>query len=82
MNAGSYLDSRGQKVEVGFDVMILAIPAWLTHDLPRDEAARLKGLEGTVMKVLEIDSHGYIWFGANNSGRWFCLRSSELRVIT
>jgi hypothetical protein len=81
MNASSCIDSTGRTIEVGVDAKILTIPAWLTHDLPDDEVARLKTTEGTIMRVLEIDPHGYVWFGTNNSGRWFCLRPNEVQVI-
>ena len=60
---------------------ILSIPRWLTHDLPADEVASLKEREGTIMRVLEIDAHGYVWFGADSNGRWFCLRPSEVQVV-
>ena len=74
-------DRHGRRIEVGSDAKILAIPDWLTHDLPVEDVERLKKTEGTVMQVLEIDAHGYVWFG-NNSGRWFCLRPNEVQVIT
>ena len=59
----------------------MSIPQWLTDDLPADEVAALKRQEGTIMKVLEIDAHGYVWFGTDNAGRWFCLRPSEVQVV-
>ena len=76
------MDGFGRRIEVGTDAKILTIPDWLTHDLPEEDVERLKKAEGTVMRVLEIDAHGYLWFGTNNSGRWFCLRPTEVQVIT
>ena len=82
MSTGPAVDSRGHRIEVGSNAKILIIPEWLTHDLPADEVARLKSAEGTIMRVLEIDAHGYVWFGTNNSGRWFCLQPAEVQVVT
>jgi hypothetical protein len=81
VNTGACVDVHGQPIAVGGDVRILTVPAWLTHDLPKDEVASLEEREGTIMRVLEIDAHGYIWFGTDNTGRWFCLRPSEVRVV-
>jgi hypothetical protein len=75
------VDVQGEPIAVGENVRILSIPPWLTHDLPEDEVAALKKREGTVMRVVEIDAHGYIWFGTDNTGRWFCLRPSEVQVV-
>jgi hypothetical protein len=68
-------------IAVGDDAKILSIPHWLTDDLPAEDVARLKAQEGKIMRVLEVDVHGYIWFGTDNTGRWFCLRPSEVLVV-
>ena len=75
MNGGT---RGGRPIAVGDSVLILAIPGWLTHDLPEEEVQRLLQCEGTVMRVLEIDSYGYLWFGAKDEGRWFCLTHNEV----
>jgi hypothetical protein len=75
------VDAYGQTIAVGDDARILSIPQWLTHDLPEEEVSSLKKQEGTIMRILEIDAHGYVWFGTDNSGRWFCLRPSEVQVV-
>lgn len=67
------------EIQPGTLVRIDRIPGWLTHDLPADEAERLRALVGTEMRVLEIDARGYLWFGA--CGPWFCLRSDEVRRV-
>jgi hypothetical protein len=82
MDTGPCIDSRGRRIEAGSHAKIRTIPDWLTHDLPSDEVVRLKATEGTIMRVLEIDPHGYIWFGTNDSGRWFCLRPTDVEVVT
>jgi len=74
-------DADGQPIAVGDDAKILTIPHWLTHDLPKEDVVRLKAQEGKIMKVLEIDIYGYIWFGTDNIGRWFCLRPPEVLVV-
>ena len=81
MNTSACVDAQGQLIAVGDDARILSIPQWLTHDLPEEEVASLKTREGTIMRVLEIDARGYVWFGTDNSGRWFCLRPSEVQVV-
>ena len=75
------VDACGQRIMVGSEARILSIPQWLTKDLPDEDVARLKAQEGRIMRVLEVDAHGYVWFGTNNAGRWFCLRPSEVLVV-
>lgn len=71
-------DARGSPLAIGSLVVIPPLPTWLTHDLPPDEVELMRGLEGSVMPVLEIDPHGYVWFGV--SGPWFALRAAEVRL--
>ena len=75
------LDSHGNAVALGANVRIPSPPDWLARDLPAEEVARLKAVECSVMRVLEIDKFGYLWFGTNNEGRWFCLRPEEVVVV-
>jgi hypothetical protein len=75
------LHASGQRIAVGDEVRILCIPQWLTHELPEEDVARLKTREGKIMRVLELDAHGYIWFGSNNAGRWFCLRPVDVLLV-
>lgn len=77
----SYVDSQGCQIEIGAEAKILTIPEWLTHDLPSEEVAELNAVVGKIMKVLEVDEYGYVWFGTDNVGRWFCLRPSEILVV-
>jgi hypothetical protein len=72
-------DVNGVVVCEGALVHILTIPDWLTHDLPEEDVLRLKACEGRAMRVLELDSYGYVWFGENNP--WFCLRPSEVEIL-
>jgi hypothetical protein len=72
------LDADGSPLRSGDLVRILVVPDWLTHDLPIDEMSRLKALEGSTMRVLEIDVYGYLWFGAEEP--WFSLRPNEVRL--
>ena len=60
-------------------VRILTIPDWLTHDLPPEEVATLKAVEGTVMPILELDAYGMVWFGTDEP--WFSLRPFEVQVL-
>ena len=81
MNTLACIDGFGEAIAVGVDARILTIPQWLVHDLPEEDVARLKRVEGTIMKVTEIDDQGYVWFGTDNVGRWFCLRPQEIQVV-
>lgn len=76
------IDSHGTAITSGAKVKISHLPSWLVHDLPKEEVTRLKTVEGSVMQVLEIDQFGYLWFGANRQGKWFCLRPEEVEVVT
>lgn len=75
------VDVHNNPISVGSRVQILEIPAWLVHDLPEQEVLRLRKCEGQVMKILEVDQFGYVWFGANDEGRWFCLRPHEVLSV-
>ena len=72
------VDAHGVAIRQGTLARILTIPEWLTHDLPSEDVAKLKAVEGTVMRVFEIDAYGYVWFG--DCGPWFSLRPSEVAV--
>ena len=72
------VDANGMPIRQGAMARILTIPHWLTHDLPAEDVARLKAVEGTVMQVVEIDAYGYVWFG--EFGPWFSLRPNEIAV--
>lgn len=58
---------------------ILTIPNWLTHDLPRDEISRLQAVQGTVLRILELDTYGMVWLGEDTP--WFCLKPSEVMAV-
>jgi len=75
------VNASDQPIAVGDEVRILSIPDWLTNSLPEEDVTRLKAQSGKVMRVLEIDAHGYLWFGNDDAGRWFCLRPVEVQVV-
>ena len=67
------IDANGIKLTVGMRVRILVILHWLIHDLPSEDIARLKNVEGTVMQIAEIDAFGYVSFRG-----WFSLKPCEV----
>ena len=73
------IDAYGTVIELGDRVQILVVPAWLTHDLPAEDQARLKATEGCIVSVTEIDRFGYLWFSPPADG--FCLRPEEVRRV-
>jgi hypothetical protein len=72
-------DANGNVIRQGMSVRILAIPDTLTHDLPSDDVSRLKALEGKVMRILELDAYGMVWFG--EGAPWFCVKPSEVSAL-
>lgn len=72
-------DAEGRPLRAGQRVLICAIPAWLTHDLPEDDVARLKVMEGKILPILEVDAYGHIWFGEEDP--WFSLRPNEVVTV-
>ena len=74
-------DAQGREVLVGATVVIPEIPGWLVNGLHFEDVARLREAQGVKMRVLEIDAFGYLWFGNENEGRWFCLRPEEVNIV-
>lgn len=72
-------DAEGRPVAEGSRVLIPAMPHWLIHDLPDEDVAHLRTVEGKVLPVLEIDGFGYLWFGEEDP--WFCLKPHEVTVV-
>jgi len=70
------IDAQGAPLSAGDLVLIPAMPEWLIHDVPPEEVSRLRAQEGTHMRILKVDAHGYVWFGAHDP--WFCLRPSDV----
>ena len=73
------VDANGRPIHAGDLATILTIPTWLTHDLPQEDVARLKACEGKIMRIVEIDAYGTVWFG--DDGPWFCLQPREIAVV-
>ena len=75
------IDASGELISVGASAIIPHLPDWLTHDLPTEDVANLRLLEGTTMQVVEIDEYGYVWFSKEGQSPWFCLRPNEIAVV-
>jgi hypothetical protein len=73
-------DSAGATLEAGDLVRIIEIPAWLTHDLPPQEADLVLAELNAVRRIARFDGYGYAWFG-DESGEWFCLLPTNLLRI-
>ncbi len=75
-------DINGNVISVGSLVLIPKIPEWLTHDLPLEDMEQLKQVEGSQMRVTEIDRFGYVWVAVDDtSAGWFCLKPTEVKVF-
>ena len=57
----SPLDSEGNALKEGDKVNILQVPDWLIHDLDEESQEVIKGCEGQLMTIYEIDDYGYMW---------------------
>ena len=75
------IDSRGVVINVGDIVHIPIIPDWLVGGLPLEDIEELRKIEGCTMRILEIDQFGYLWFGSETGGPWFCLRPSDVASV-
>jgi hypothetical protein len=74
-------------VAVGSMVRVLHIPAWLIHDLPKDDQERVLATIGTTMTVTEIEEK-YFWVGVmENVGTevicsgWFILTADCFELV-
>jgi hypothetical protein len=74
-------DSTGSPVGIGMQAKILTIPEWLTHDLPEEDVVAVDKTRDTIMRIVDIDAHGYIWFGSADGSPWFCVQPSNILVI-
>lgn len=74
------VDALGNPIYISQRVRISMVPEWLTHDLPAEDVARLKSIEGKAMSILEIDAYGYVWPGEEDP--WFSVRPSEVIALT
>ena len=73
------VDSSGRAINVGARVRIESV-ASCARGLPPEDQARLKGYEGKILEVREIDRYGMIWFGADGGSANFSLKPSEVAV--
>lgn len=73
------VDALGQSLSPGDLVTIETIPDWLTDDLPEEDVAALRSIQGSKRSILRFDEYGYAWFGDQESNDWFCLRPSEVK---
>lgn len=70
------VDASGRPIAEGSRVRIPVMPHSLIHDLPAEDVAHLRSVEGQVLPVLEIDGYGFVWFGEHTP--WFSLAPSEV----
>jgi hypothetical protein len=73
------IDANGQALSPGDLVTIVTVPEWLTHDLPEEDAAALRSVQGSNRAILRFDEYGYAWFGNQDMQEWFCLRPEEIK---
>ena len=78
-------------IRAGDLVCIVAIPNWLVHDLPADDAAAILRMIGKERLVTGVDSSGCIWFSGAEAvqmedGSWrgdptFCITADCVKSI-
>jgi hypothetical protein len=54
-------DRNGAVVKIGTIVRVLEIRDSVLSELPKEEAARVKAMKGSVLSVYEIDASGSAW---------------------
>ena len=69
----------GRPIVEGSRVRIPVMPHALIHDLPAEDIAHLRAVEGQVLPVLEIDGYGFLWFGEH--APWFSLMPGEVTLV-
>ena len=74
------VDANGKPLQVGQMACVPLMPSWLLDDLPADEVARLRAVEGVALPIHGFDAYGYVWFGQD--GPWFCVRPGETMAVT
>lgn len=76
------IDSSGRTLSVGDRVRILTVDS-CAHNLPGEDKARLRSLEGETRKIIEFDRFEFVWlsFGAAGGGADFSLRPSEVSLV-
>jgi hypothetical protein len=74
------IDANGRALHEGQHVRIDAMPTSLLHDLPGEDVARLRALEGTPLPILGFDAYGHVWFGDGTP--WFSVRPDEVIAHT
>ena|SRR5690349_1153379 len=73
------INANGRPLHDGQRVRIAAMPTSLLHDLPEDDIARLRALEGVPLPILGFDAYGYAWFG--DDAPWFSVRPDEVVAL-
>lgn len=73
------IDANGRALRAGQRVRIEMMPAGLLKDLPEDDVARLRALEGKPLPILGFDAYGHVWFG--DGAPWFSVRPDEVVAL-
>jgi hypothetical protein len=68
-------------MKVGDKVRVLAIPDWLTHDLPEEDVARLNAQVGEVVEVRELQGHGHLWLSLADGTEGFALHCRDVELV-
>ena len=68
-------------MKVGDSVRVLAIPGWLTNDLPLEEKTRLHQLVGKVVRVLRLQPNNYLWLSFSDGTEGFSLQASDVQLV-
>lgn len=68
-------------MKIGSAVRIVNIPEWLTHDLSGEDKERLYQYVGKIVRILEIQPHGYLWLSFADGTEGFSLQASDVQLI-
>jgi hypothetical protein len=62
-------------------VRVLEIPNWLTHDLSIEDQTRLHQQIGKVVRILQLQPHGYLWLSFSDGTEGFSLQPSDVQLV-
>ncbi|MNL59828.1 hypothetical protein D3C87_1835860 [compost metagenome] len=68
-------------MKAGDSVCILRIPDWLIHDLTPEDQERMHQQVGRVVRILQLQPHGYLWLPLSDGAEGLSLQRSDVQLV-
>lgn len=68
-------------MQVGDWVQVKSIPQWLIHDLPHEEQVLLRQHLGAIVRIVQLQPHGYLWLALADGTEGLSLHFSEVQRV-